>query len=275
MTQPEDMEKGWKPDPENATQLRFWDGTAWTDRVHSLEPKEPIDTPKAAANIESQPSAPAAVSGPKFKAPTDRTAAWKIDPGNPRNYRYWNGVAWTNEVSPRKKKKGMPASVRWALGIVGVIVVIAAIASGGDEESDDPSPDQSPEVTAPESFEKRLQDAVLESVEEEGKPPTFGCTGPTCEVEYTRGETLGVLLSAQEEFLEEQRRIWKTMFSRKQTRVATIRIRGPITTVGGKTRTEQVMITTCTRAAANQIDWNSIDVEGIETLCDQNELVNF
>ena len=23
---------GWRPDPEDATSLRYWDGTAWTDQ---------------------------------------------------------------------------------------------------------------------------------------------------------------------------------------------------------------------------------------------------
>lgn len=274
MENPEDVERGWKPDPEDASKLRYWDGAAWTEHLHDLPPAEPFEAPKAAADIVSVPAEPAPAPGPNFKAPLDTTAAWKIDPSNTRNYRYWDGTQWTNRVSPRKKKKGMPNSVKWALGIVGVIVVIAAIAGGSEDDSGDSSKEPATEVSAPESFDKKLQDAVLESVEEKGTPK-FGCSGPSCQVEYTRGETLGFLLSAQEEFLEEQRRIWETMFSRKATKTATITIRGPITTVGGKSRIEPVLETTCTRAAANQIDWSQVDVDGIETLCDQNELVNF
>ena len=43
---------GWFPDPEDAGQLRYWDGAAWTDHRHPAEPAaavEPTATPAPAA----------------------------------------------------------------------------------------------------------------------------------------------------------------------------------------------------------------------------------
>lgn len=59
----------WYPDPSNAAQLRYWDGASWTHHV--------------------SPSPGAAVT------PAD----WYPDPSNPGQLRYWDGVAWTAHVS--------------------------------------------------------------------------------------------------------------------------------------------------------------------------------
>lgn len=39
--------QGWFPDPHNASQLRWWDGQAWTEHVHAVAPAAP--QPSAAA----------------------------------------------------------------------------------------------------------------------------------------------------------------------------------------------------------------------------------
>jgi ribosomal protein L40E len=50
---PEDVSEGWKPDPIGASDWRWWDGTAWTDRVGTSQQASP------SASVES----------PNFTAP--------------------------------------------------------------------------------------------------------------------------------------------------------------------------------------------------------------
>lgn len=210
--------------------------------------------------------------------PADRSAGFKPDPLGSGNQRKWDGSGWTGEVKLAEGKK-MGSGMKWLIGIGCGLVVIFAIGAlgGGDDDSDSTS---SNEPAAPveeqqtTGFEKTLQDAVLESVDEK-EFPTFWCRGEECRVYYRRGATAGILLSGQEEILEEQRRIWKTMFSRPQTKVARIRVDGPVTTVGGKTKVAPILDVTCTRAAADLINWNRVDVDGMSALCDWNELVDF
>jgi hypothetical protein len=40
---------GWYPDPEDPAQLRYWDGTAWTDHRHPAEPVAPVVPTEAPA----------------------------------------------------------------------------------------------------------------------------------------------------------------------------------------------------------------------------------
>lgn len=212
--------------------------------------------------------------------PEDTKRGYKPDPLGADNLRWWDGTKWgpqTRPVTKRgpKKKRKMPTWLIVVLSVLGVIIIAAALA--GDEESgtDEPAPEPTPAVEEQTTgFNKQLQDAVLESVEEK-EYPTFWCRGDECRVYYRRGETLGVLISSQEEILEEQRRIWRTMFSRPQTKEATILVEGPVTTVGGKSKVAPILDVTCTRAAANQINWNVVDVDGMRALCDWRELVDF
>jgi len=67
----------WYPDPSNAAQLRYWDGTAWT---HHVAP-----THGAAGT------------------PTD----WYPDPSNAAQLRYWDGTAWTHHVAPKHGTAGV------------------------------------------------------------------------------------------------------------------------------------------------------------------------
>lgn len=71
----------WHPDPEDPGQLRYWDGTRWTEHV------------------APNPNAPAPVSA---STPTTLTppAGWHPDPDDSSKLRYWNGAAWTDEYRP-------------------------------------------------------------------------------------------------------------------------------------------------------------------------------
>lgn len=81
---------GWFPDPTPAHEgdLRYWDGTRWTEHTH---------TPVAAAVATP---APVAVT-PSVPARANHTAAWLPDPtaGAPAGQlRYWDGGAWTEHT---------------------------------------------------------------------------------------------------------------------------------------------------------------------------------
>ena len=71
------MAADWYPDPSNAAQLRYWDGTAWT---HHVAP-----THGAAGT------------------PTD----WYPDPWNAAQLRYWDGTVWTHHVAPKHGTAGV------------------------------------------------------------------------------------------------------------------------------------------------------------------------
>ncbi len=176
------------------------------------------------------------------------------------------------------KKKGWFArlSTGKQIGVVvgGLLTLVILIAIGSsEEETSSPKPEQSEAVTV-RSFDEQLESVVLESVEENG-PVTVWCRGPECRVFYEVQETGGFLLSPQEAIFEEQRRIWRKLFSRPETEEATILVDGPVVSVGGKESVKPILRTTCDRQAANQINWENVQLDGIETLCDQIEFVNF
>jgi len=71
----------WLPDPAGRHQLRYWNGTTWTEHVSNngqTTTDQPTTTP-------AQP-APAA-------------AGWFPDPAGRHQLRYWNGTTWTEHVS--------------------------------------------------------------------------------------------------------------------------------------------------------------------------------
>lgn len=58
---------GWHPDPSGAPQLRYWDGTRWTEHVHATAPAAPAPSPAPAA--PPAPPAPAAPPAPVTPPP--------------------------------------------------------------------------------------------------------------------------------------------------------------------------------------------------------------
>lgn len=69
----------WYPDPEDALQLRYWDGSAWTERR----------TPAIRSGREVK-------TGDVSQAPAE---GWYPDPEGRARLRYWNGAAWTEHLS--------------------------------------------------------------------------------------------------------------------------------------------------------------------------------
>ena len=70
------------------------------------------------------------------------------------------------------------------------------------------------------------------------------------------------------QLVEPTRQIWKALFTDPQFQSGTIRVRGPVTTIGGKAETGVYYLLTCDRDTASHIDWNNVDGKGIRTLCD-------
>jgi hypothetical protein len=73
---------GWFPDPEDPAQLRYWDGTAWTEHRHPAEPAAP--EPAAAA---APPAAPQYAYQPTYGAQPGYAAPYGSAPafGPPQN----------------------------------------------------------------------------------------------------------------------------------------------------------------------------------------------
>lgn len=117
-------------------------------------------------------------------------------------------------------------------------------------------------------------EALVDTLIDDSKPKAT-CSGSTCEVTYDGGEVLGVLISPQEELFEDQRRVWDIAFRDSDLNALTLVTLAETVSVGGKEATSPVLRVTCDRDADRQINWNNVDVEGIQALCDYTELVNF
>lgn len=73
--EPKQVPPGWYVDPRSPADLRYWDGTKWTQNVH------PVAT-------QPEPQAEPMLQG------------WYADPNNASLLRYWDGTAWTGHVRP-------------------------------------------------------------------------------------------------------------------------------------------------------------------------------
>jgi hypothetical protein len=74
---------GWFPDPEDPANLRYWDGTAWTEHRH---PAQPADVP-VAPTVEAAPAAApqfaySPTAAPGYAAPYGAAPAYGAAPQN-------------------------------------------------------------------------------------------------------------------------------------------------------------------------------------------------
>ena len=103
--------------------------------------------------------------------------------------------------------------------------------------------------------------------------PVVDCTGErNCTIAYTVQQPMGGLWDkegvADLQLVEPTRQIWKALFTDPHFQSGTIRVRGPVTTIGGKADSGTYYLLTCDRDAASHIDWNNVDGKGIRILCD-------
>lgn len=78
---------GWNPDPFGRHELRYWDGSHWTDHV-ATGGQRAVDPASASPPdlTDLRPTTPQTQSG------------WHPDPLSRYELRYWNGSAWTEHV---------------------------------------------------------------------------------------------------------------------------------------------------------------------------------
>lgn len=83
----ESLLAGWFPDPFGRHEMRYWDGSLWTEHV-ATQGDQALDPPGAAPPVQTPP-APQTPSG------------WHPDPLDRHELRYWDGSRWTEHVSSR------------------------------------------------------------------------------------------------------------------------------------------------------------------------------
>jgi hypothetical protein len=93
---------GWYPDPAARHEVRYWDGTRWTERVadNGIETTEAptADVLEVAADAMTDPG-----TGDAVTAAPDVPAAWAPDwypdPTGRHEVRYFDGTSWTEHVA--------------------------------------------------------------------------------------------------------------------------------------------------------------------------------
>jgi hypothetical protein len=141
---------GWYPDPYGEPQLRWWDGSQWTDATHAQEqgpggrPQQPSSGP------QTQPQAPSQAPGqaPPGQAPSGPTGPnWASMPANPTlQYgqptsgqsaygqptpptQQWGGAQLPGPGYGPPPKQGNP--LPWVFGGLAALVVLALIVVAG------------------------------------------------------------------------------------------------------------------------------------------------
>lgn len=140
--------------------------------------------------------------------------------------------------------------------------------SGEDHSSTNPS---APFHATSGQVRAFVADHLRNDEEDGGQVRDAICTRGSCTVVYDAGEILGI--DSERELLDQQRGIFRRLFSGRAIRSVLLVAWGKVTTVGGKEQAAPILRVRCTRSAADQIDWGNVDVDGIKALCDWTPMV--
>lgn len=143
---------GWKKDPSGRHFGRWWDGSTWTEHVMSAEKVQSVDQlplrPEPTIFSEAAaPPAPPTQTAPiqpertavQWRGPAPTAAGWTPDARRLRG----PAPALPPEDDPRGKGtnqvlatvRGWPRWAKWAAGAAVGVVLIAAAASGGEDDA--------------------------------------------------------------------------------------------------------------------------------------------
>ena len=115
----------WYPDPRGEAELRYWDGSQWTEHTHSGQPQAaPASPPPAQA---PPPQAPAPSGPPAAGTPT---AAGGYQP----SYQQAGGAPGGGSKGGSK----LPLIIGGALAAVAVVVVLVLVLAGGGDDGGGP-----------------------------------------------------------------------------------------------------------------------------------------
>lgn len=137
MDKPLNREAGWKLDPDDENQIRFWNGSHWTfhceaagndaELYAAAELGESVDLP---SRPDPRRSAPQVAAQPKpsprgKRKPEDQSPGWKPDPADPAKLRYWKGTYWSQlyAVENPDDPTGPPLPVKGGGGSSGFVEV--------------------------------------------------------------------------------------------------------------------------------------------------------
>jgi hypothetical protein len=117
----------WYPDPRGEAELRYWDGSQWTEHTHSGQPQAaPASPPPAQA---PPPQAPAPAGPPAAGTPT---AAGGYQPAYQQG-----GATAPGGAAPGGSKGGgskLPLIIGGALAAVALVVVLVLVLAGGGDD---------------------------------------------------------------------------------------------------------------------------------------------
>jgi hypothetical protein len=98
-----------------------------------------------------------------------------------------------------------------------------------------------------------------------------GTAGLNCFATYTVKTPPGI--SAALELIDPTRGIFQSAFTDPKVQAVYVEVRGPVTSVGGKSSTSDMFSLACTKSASNQISWTNVGVSGLKQLCTYNAQV--
>jgi hypothetical protein len=146
-----------------------------------------------------------------------------------------------------------------------LIIVIASMSSKPHYEYKAPKSF----VVSEASVTKAVEGAINHSDGSSGlaSKPELVCTKrENCAIDYTVKAAVGD--NPGSELIAPTRQLWKTMFEDPKLQDAQIIVSGPGTSVGGKHGKRVYFSLLCNRADDEQINWDSVQPSGIETVCE-------